>query len=530
MKPNFSFFLILFTIFSFIITAKKETKTTTITITTKNDVEEKETQKEEEKEEEEQTVPQKQPTPPPEEKQEETGESSQEAEIKKAKNRKNLVPTEKYLIMEIPYQDNEDYVISPLGLGTPASFIPVQVDTTTFKTWVASANQEENSNSAFCYNVKDSSTSDDTGDWDTVVDEEGTVSGNIIYDIAYLDKYKIEEFKFIEAIEYEDEFKDYKFGKLGMGNCHYADDDDKEFCLLQRLKDNGSIMKRVFSIRELNDTHGELVIGDVTEKSKNNDYPLLNVVNEDIYEDIEDDEFKMSWLTKINYVLFKNDLNDISHIFDNRIKIESGYASFDSSCHYIEAPYNYINYFEEQLFEKIIPNVCRKVNQDGTYMFFCNVERFSQVYDRIEDLSFVIVIDGYGFTIKMKDLFERTAENDYEFFIHFKDYEQNIWNLGHPFFHNYTVIFDQDNQEIGVDGKMIYNLMEELEAINKKEGSSNWWKVLLVILLVLLLLGALFYLGRKYGIQSRLDKGISPSLVDNESADDLSFAPGQNVR
>ena len=130
----------------------------------------------------------------------------------------------------------------------------------------------------------------------------------------------------------------------------------------------------------------------------------------------------------------------------------------------------------------------------------------------------------------MKDLFERTAENDYEFFIHFKDYEQNIWNLGHPFFHNYTVIFDQDNQEIGVDGKMIYNLMEELEAINKKEGSSNWWKVLLVILLVLLLLGALFYLGRKYGIQSRLDKVISPSLVDNESADDLSFAPGQNVR
>ena len=31
-----------------------------------------------------------------------------------------------------------------------------------------------------------------------------------------------------------------------MESCHYADD-DKEFCLLQRLKDNGSILKRVFS-------------------------------------------------------------------------------------------------------------------------------------------------------------------------------------------------------------------------------------------------------------------------------------------
>ena len=43
--------------------------------------------------------------------------------------------------MEIPYQYNEDYIISPLGLGTTA---PVQIDTTTFKTWLASANKEEN--------------------------------------------------------------------------------------------------------------------------------------------------------------------------------------------------------------------------------------------------------------------------------------------------------------------------------------------------------------------------------------------------
>ena len=43
--------------------------------------------------------------------------------------------------MEIPYQDNEDYIISPLGLGATA---PVQIDTTTFKTWLASANKEEN--------------------------------------------------------------------------------------------------------------------------------------------------------------------------------------------------------------------------------------------------------------------------------------------------------------------------------------------------------------------------------------------------
>jgi len=60
-------------------------------------------------------------------------------------------------------------------------------------------------------------------------------------------------------VEFDDEFKDYKIGKLGLGNCQYAEKEDKEYCLLQRLKDNGSIDRRIFSIKEISDTHGEIV-------------------------------------------------------------------------------------------------------------------------------------------------------------------------------------------------------------------------------------------------------------------------------
>ena len=104
--------------------------------------------------------------------------------------------------------------------------------------------------------------------------------------------------------------REFRNGKIGLGNCHYADDNQLEFCLLQRLKDNGSIERRVFSIREYSDTHGEIVIGDVTSTSKENDYPLLSVVDKSTYEDIDDDEFKMSWLTKISHVIFRNETND----------------------------------------------------------------------------------------------------------------------------------------------------------------------------------------------------------------------------
>ena len=459
-------------------------------------------------------------------------ESESEKSIREARDNAKQKATDKFLILTAPYQDNEDFIISPMGLGTPVNFVPLQVDTTSYKTWVSSVKNKQNP-SVFNYNIKDSKTAEESGEWDTVVDEEGTISGNVLYDNAYLGKFEINHFKFIEAVEFEDGFNDFKNGKLGLGNCHYAEKNNQEFCILQRLKDNGSIDRRIFSMREISNTHGEIVFGDIASSSKEKDYPLLSVVDKDTYEDIEDDEFKMAWLTKVSHVIFRNNTNNNNNfkkIFKNNIHIEDGLASFDSSCHYIEAPYSYINEFEEKMFEVYYPNVCRKVNDDGTYMFLCNKERFEQFKNVNKELSFIIIMDGNGFEIPMEFLFEQTRENDYEFFVHFKDYEQNIWNLGHPFFHHYTIIFDQDNQEIGIDGEKIYSLKDETEAALKHETSSwGFWKIFLLVLVALLILVGIFWIMRKKGIQERLDNGISPSLVDNESNDDMSFGVSQSV-
>ena len=460
-----------------------------------------------------------------------SGESESEKAIREARSNVKQKTSDKFLILTAPYQDNEDYIIAPLGLGTPVNFAPLQIDTTSYKSWVSSVKNEQNP-SVFNYNVKESETGEESGEWDSVVDEEGTISGNVLYDKAYLGKFEIDHFKFIEAVEFEDDFHDFRNGKLGLGNCHYAEKDDLEYCLIQRLKDNGSIDRRIFSIREYSDTHGELVIGDVTSVSKEKDYPLLPLIDKDDYDDIEDDEFKMGWITKISHVIFRNNSssdNNFKKIFKNNIHIEDGLASFDSSSHYIEAPYSYINEFEEKMFEQYYPNVCRKVNDDGTYMFLCDKKRFEEVRNINKDLTFIIVMDGNGFEIPMDFLFEQTRQNDYEFFVHFKDYEQNIWNLGHPFFHHYTIIFDQDNQEIGIDGEKIYSLKDETEAELNSHKSGGWWKILLLVLLGLLILAAIFWIMRKKGINMRLDNGINPSLVDNESVDDLSLNPSQNV-
>ena len=490
--------------------------------------EEEERKKREEEEEEERRKKEEEERRKKEEEEEEERRRKEEEE---KDIRKKVISPEKMLILNSPYQDNEDFIISPLGLGTPVNFLPLQIDTTTYKTWVASVLNKE-SPSTFSYDKKESKTSEEKGEWDTVVDEEGAISGNVIYDKANLGKFQINRFKFIEAVEYEDNFRDFKNGKMGLGNCHYADRDGLDYCLLQKLKDNGSIERRIFSMREFSDTHGEIVIGDITSTSKENDYPLLSVISQDEYDDIEDDEFKMSWITKVSHVLFRDNQNDnLNKIFNNNIYIKDGLASFDSSSHYIEAPYSYIDEFEEKMFNKYYPNICRKVNSGGAYMFLCNKEKYDDIKDDNKDLTFVIVMDGNGFEIPINLLFEQTRENDYEFFVHFKDYEQNIWNLGHPFFHQFTIIFDQDNQKIGVDGKNVYDLKDQTKSALKKVGKvSKWWKIILFVILGLLVLAGIFYLLRKWGIKQKLDNGVSPSLVDNESVDDLSFAPGQNVQ
>lgn len=521
MKINLEFFFLLFSLISFSLTDKG----TTIKIVTTR--EEEEETNEATDTTQETTIPENESDEPKKQKGNEA-ESETEKMLQEAKKNSKETTLEKTLTLIIPYQDNEDFMLAPLGLGTPVIFVPVQVETTSYKSWVTSILNKKNP-SIFAYNIKESKTGEEEGDWDSILDNEGTISGNVIYDTAKIGKYKIDKFKFIEAVEFDENFKDYKIGKLGLGNCHFADESNKEFCLIQRLKDNGSIDRRIFSLREYSDTHGELIIGDISSNSKEKDYPLLNVLSEEGYNDIEDEQFKMGWLTKISHVLFRKDSDDIKQIFNNNIHLPDGIASFDSSSHYIEAPYSYIDAFEEQMFDKYYDNACRKVNKDGIYMFLCSIERYEKLIEQNSDLSMILVMNGYGYDIPMNLLFEKINENDYEFFVHFKDLEQNVWNLGHPFFHKYTVIFDQDNQEIGIDGDKIYSLQDETEAELKKEKSGSKWKIFFYILLLFLIIGGLFYLARFLGIQNRLGRIKDKTLVDFESDDDLSFQPGQNV-
>ena len=117
--------------------------------------------------------------------------------------------------------------------------------------------------------------------------------------------------------------------------------------------------------------------------------------------------------------------------------------------------------------------------------------------EKNKNLSLILVINGLGFDIPLESWFVKINEEDYEFFVHFKDFEENMWNFGHPFFHRYTVNFEQDNQEIGIDGELIYSLEDETEAELNKIQPTSKWKILFWILILIAVFVGIFLVARK---------------------------------
>jgi len=174
MKINFKFIFFIIGLIILVLAKDKDNQITKITITTTEDVIEEEEAKEEEPIPTEKKNNEKKENVAPKNKRY-NAQSNIEKMMQEAKKNAKETTTEKVLKLIVPYQDNEDYIVSPLGLGTPVNFSPLQVETSSYKTWVTSV-LNENNPSTFSYNLQDSKTGKESGDWDTVVDEEGSIS------------------------------------------------------------------------------------------------------------------------------------------------------------------------------------------------------------------------------------------------------------------------------------------------------------------------------------------------------------------
>ena len=426
---------------------------------------------------------------------------------------------------------NKNYYTIPLLFGTPEEEYEVQVDTSTATTWIPSSRCKNCIMARRLYDPEDSRTSSPTDSLIEIEDEDGNVEGYQIADNIKLGSYKLKQFGFVEVTKVADNFKDHYQGKLGLGyKSHTLVDDEYNF--LEKLKRHNLIKKKIFSINSINSKKGMLFIGDVPGKSYNT---YCNVTDT---EDL-DDVYKESWVCKMTHVgMFDREKGIFNKIkFYSELK-SNKFVSFDSAYDFIAVPIS-----EKITVEKLLAKAkleCteskrNKVKSSGngslrnrireeeiTISCETNMEELKK-----KNLAFSFVLQGVSYSLPLENLFEEgVKDGEMDMLIKYIDDEDAIWTLGYPFLTQYLMIFDMEDEHVGIKklkktALPIVNINEkDMMLYNLGEDSSTTGKVFKVvgyITLIAVSLAILFFVYRairKNGVNPKSSSVINEHKVD----------------
>jgi hypothetical protein len=426
---------------------------------------------------------------------------------------------------------NKNYYTIPLLIGTPEEEYEVQVDTSTATTWIPSSRCKNCKLARRLFDPEDSRTSSPTDILIEIEDEDGNVEGYQIADNIKLGSYKLKQFGFVEVTKLSDNFKDHEQGKLGLGyKSHTLVDDEYNF--LEKLKRHNLIKKKVFSINSINSKKGMLFIGDVPGKSYNT---YCNVTDT---EDL-DDVYKESWVCKMSHVgMFDREKGIFNKIkFYSELK-NNKLVSFDSAYDFIAVPIS-----EKITVEKLLAKAkleCteskrNKVKSSGKG-FLRNRIREEEITISCEtnmeelkkkNLAFSFVLQGVSYSLPLENLFEDgVKDGEMDMLIKYIDDENAIWTLGYPFLTQYLMIFDMEDEHVGIKklkktALPIVNINEkDMMLYNLGEDSSTSGKVFKVVgylTLIAVALAILFFVYRairKNGFNPKSSSAINEHKVD----------------
>ena len=391
--------------------------------------------------------------------------------------------------LEINFQGktvgNKNYYTVPLKVGTPEKTFNVQLDTSVSTSWLPSVKCKNCALSTTFYNESESTTSCNPSKEEIELeDEDGDVEGNRIDDDISLNGYKLKGFSFIQALELDDDFRDHYDGKLGLG---YRGELGKNFNILDKLKKEKLISKRIFTINQIDDKKGLLFIGDTSARK----YTFCNITSgEDL-----DDIYKESWVCDLTHVGIFDNNEGISNKLEDYTIVSDGKVDFDSAYEYIAVPIHYKQIIDELLTkanlicttnEKEIKETKKKLkelkkneNYKDKLVDKFNDEEISIICKTSERelskkaLSLSFVLQGNVYSIPIDTLFSQLEEGKMEMKIKYIDDEDAIWTFGYPFMNQFLMIFNMEDNHIGI--KRIKKT--SLPVINITKEWSNWYEM-----------------------------------------------------
>ena len=362
--------------------------------------------------------------------------------------------------------DNKNYTIQTFTL---------QVDTTSSLSWIPS-NKTTFPNITFNkYNSSLSFTGKETNDSIVIVDEDGDVFGNIIYDTVSLgneDAIKVDNFTMIQILNYDKYFGDFPNGKLGLGyKNHSQGGEDSNF--LSVLKKNNIISKKIFAIEK-----NKIIFGGIPERYTKYQYSKCNLTKTD---DL-DDEYRNGWICQITHLL----IGDQTQNFEDAIEVPSSRVIFDSAYQYISIPMIYLNVFKEKMFDFYTINECKEIKEELEIYYVCHsTEKFSFI-----NISFIL--EGYGYVFNLKSLFKKIDSENMEMLIRFKKENDNIWAFGLPFLNQYTIVYNAEDNLVGLYGGEKEDFLSEWELWSTHNDLSQHQKRKLLLIVGISVVSAIF--------------------------------------
>ena len=446
-----------------------------------------------------------------------------------------LVPMTSNFTLE-HYQNkvySKNYYTIPLLVGTPEEEYEVQVDTSTATSWLPSSRCTNCIMSHRLYDPEDSRTSSPTDNFIQIEDEDGNVEGYQTADNIKLGSYKLKQFSFVEVTKVAENFKDHYQGKLGLGyKSHLLKDD--EFNFLEKLKKHNLIKKKIFTINAINNKKGMLFVGDVPGKQYNS---YCNVTNTD---DL-DEMYRESWVCKMTHIgIFDREKGIFNKIkFYDELK-NNKLVNFDSAYDFISVPIS-----EKEGIEKLLGkaklqcteskrNSARSSNKDKLRNRIREEEITISCETNMEELknkklALSFVLQGHSYSIPLENLFEDGAKDgEMDMLIKIIDDEEAIWTLGYPFLNQFLMIFNMEEDHVGI--KKLKKTALPIITINNKDmlkynlgedssSSSNVFKVIGYVTLLLVVLAIIFIV--YHAIRKNVPSSKSSAAINEHKVDPI---------
>jgi hypothetical protein len=332
--------------------------------------------------------------------------------------------------IKLEFREENNFYTIPIQIGSEEQSFEVQVDTTTSETWVPSINTTYNVNK---FDPKSSKTCQVSNLQFEIDDEDGNVKGPSIYDSLTVGPYKLNKFGFVLVDSFQQDFKDFKQGKLGLGFRH---EHGIDFNLLGTLKKNGLINKEMFTILP---EENKLIIGSLPEELEGDKFTTCDLMETNDLDDV----FRAGWVCELTHIFFGVDTKDKS--LEMALQVDAR-VMFDSGYNYISMPKRHLDQFNKKFMQEFFNDSCIEVKDNNAIYFVCDDD------EKIKQGSIAFLMGGYGYVIPWNKLFKKIEEDKYEMLIRFHKENDDIFIFGYPVLSQFVVVYNAEDKQLGFYG------------------------------------------------------------------------------